>query len=91
MNTEEHSRRLFKNSEERSISLRGSKKVSGLIREAYQSKVDSWSMSYLKKLKNEEEKWLKKLQIEQQYTRQKMNEPFYKRSVKPIHRFSVGG
>jgi len=77
MNTEEHSRRLIKNSEERSISLRGSKKVSGLIREAYQSKVDSWFMSYLKKLKNEEEKWLKKLQIEQQYTRQKMNEPFY--------------
>ena len=77
MNTEEHLSRLIKNSEERSISLRGSKKVSGLIREAYQSKVDSWFMSYLKKLKNEEEKWLKKLQIEQQYTRQKMNEPFY--------------
>jgi|TARA_R110000851_G_scaffold145114_1_gene284421 hypothetical protein len=66
---------LIRCSEERAISLKGSKKTQGLIRESYIIKVPDWYMEFLKHCKNEEEKWLKHLQEEQQYLRQGMNPP----------------
>lgn len=66
---------LIRRSEERLISYKGSKKVKGLIRMAYEDQLPSWYMAELKHLKNEEEKFLKYLQKEQQYHRQGMNPP----------------
>jgi len=76
---EEFLTNLIRRSEERAISLKGSKKTQGLIREAYMIKVPDWYMEFLKHCKGEEEKWLKYLQEEQRYFRQGLNSPsFYK-------------
>ena len=76
MSMEEHLTLLIRNSEARAIDLKGSKKVKGLIREAYEYKMPEWFMKHLKELKNSEEKWLKELQEEQRYFRQGLNPPF---------------
>ena len=73
---EEFLTNLIRRSEERAISLKGSKKIQGLIREAYINKVPDWYMEFLKHCKGEEEKWLKYLQEEQRFLRQGMNPTF---------------
>lgn len=75
MTNEEHLTLLIRNSETRAIDLKGSKKIKGMIREAYEHKMPEWFMKHLKELKNSEEKWLKELKEEQRYFRQGLNHP----------------
>jgi len=74
--TEEYLTTLIRQSEDRAISLKGSKKTEGMIRLAYKDGLPSWYMDFLKQCKGEEEKWLKHLQEEQKYSRQGLNPPF---------------
>lgn len=68
---------LIRRTEERCVSLKGTKKTKGIIREAYEEKLDPDYIQTLKEEKNINEKWLKELQAEQKHLRQGMNTPEY--------------